>query len=207
MAIDSRTLYAALVVWAARWVVPVCATIVLTAVAANFALAGVGTVKERRRSPVATGSMLGFLAVVYALIHWHVGEFRVSGNVIASSISAVGSAMVVAGCVVNVMGRLNLGRNWANQVTVYAEHALVRSGVFGLVRHPLYASLIWMFAGAGLVYWNWAALAATALIFVPAMYYRAGQEERLLSLQFPEYREYQQDVAMLIPRFGARRRK
>lgn len=195
------------IVLGAKWVVPVCATIVLTAVAANFALAGDGGVKQRKRSPVATGSMLGFLVIVYAVIHRHVGEFRTPSADAAAGLSAVGAALVIVGCIVNVLGRLRLGRNWANQVTVYEEHTLVRRGVFGLVRHPLYASLIWMFAGAGLVYWNWAALAATALVFVPAMYYRATQEERLLSQQFPEYVEYQRSVGMLVPRFGARRRE
>jgi protein-S-isoprenylcysteine O-methyltransferase Ste14 len=195
------------IVLAARLAVPVCATIVLTAVAANFALAaGEGDVKQRKRSPVVTGSMLGFLALVYVFIHHHLGEFNAASRAVAAAMSAVGAVLVIAGCAVNLLGRLNLGGNWANQVTVYEDHTLVRSGVFGIVRHPLYASLIWMFAGAGLVYRNWAALAATALIFVPAMYFRAAQEERLLSRQFPAYREYQNDVGMLVPR-PLRRRK
>lgn len=189
------------VVVAARWIVPVCASVVLTAVAMNFALAAdAGAVRVRKRSPVATASMMGFFFAVYALIHQHVGEFTAPSVAASVGLAVAGAALVVAGSAVNVLGRIRLGGNWANQVTVYEDQTLVSTGVFGLVRHPLYASLIWMFTGASLVYHNAAALAATLLIFVPAMWYRACQEEQFLAQQFPEYADYQHRVGMLFPR-------
>jgi protein-S-isoprenylcysteine O-methyltransferase Ste14 len=189
------------VVIAARWVVPVCASVVLTAVALNFALAvDSGAVKVRKRSPVATASMMGFFFAVYVLIHQHIGLFHVHSSAITVGLAVAGAALVIAGSAVNVLGRMRLGSNWANHVTVYEHQTLVSTGVFGLVRHPLYTSLIWMFIGAALVYHNAAALAATLLVFVPAVRYRASMEERLLSQQFPEYPAYQRRVGMLFPR-------
>ncbi|HEY3414258.1 MAG TPA: isoprenylcysteine carboxylmethyltransferase family protein [Armatimonadota bacterium] len=189
------------VIFVSRLIVPLCASLVLTAVALNFALAAdSGAVKVRTRSPVATASMLAFLLAVYVLIHRHIGDFRVFSNAISAGIAAAGAALVAAGGIVNVLGRIRLGGNWANQVTVYEDQTLVSTGVFGLVRHPLYASLIWMFVGASLVYQNGAALAATMLIFVPAMQYRASLEEQLLARQFPEYASYQTRVGRLFPR-------
>jgi len=194
------------VILGARLLVPLCAFTVLGAVALNFVAAaeGAGAVKVRRRSPVATASMLGFLLVVYVLIHQRIGEFQVPSLPAVLALSVAGAALVLIGCAVNILGRLRLGGNWANQVTVYEEQTLVTGGVFGLVRHPLYASLIWMFVGASLVYLNTAALAATLLVFVPAMRYRAAQEERLLSERFPEYKSYQSRVGRLIPRMRRR---
>ncbi len=111
---------------------------------------------------------------------------------------------MVAGAVVNVAGRVSLGRNWADQVTEYRDQSLVQQGAYALVRHPLYASLTWMFVGAALVYRNAVLLGATVLVFVPAMVLRARQEERLLEKRFPEYDGYRRRVGMLLPRWRAR---
>jgi hypothetical protein len=71
--------------------------------------------------------------------------------------------------------------------------------VYRVVRHPLYAGLIWMFTGAALVFQNWLALAATALIFFPGVYYRGKQEEKALIAQFPAYGEYRNHTGMFFP--------
>lgn len=181
-----------------------CVAAVLAAVAWNFLRAG-GAVAERQRSPVATGTMLAFFAGVYLLIHHRVGVVPLP-PVAAMALASVGLLLLVAGTIVNLLGRLRLGRNWANQVTLYREQTLVQDGVFGLVRHPLYASLIWMSCGAGLAYVNAAAVLATFAVFVPAMIYRARQEEALLEAQFPEYNAYQQRVGRLWPRLPGGRR-
>ena len=108
---------------------------------------------------------------------------------------------MVAGCAVNIAGRLYLGSNWANQVTLYHGQELVTEGAYRFVRHPLYASLIWMFYAASIVYVNWAAFAANTCIFVPFMYLRARQEEDLLLKEFAGYAEYRRRVGMFVPRW------
>lgn len=190
-------------VLAAAVAVGLSTVVVLAAVAVNFALAGraPGRVARVQRSPVATASMLAFFAAFYLLLRFRVGEVPVGDGVLRAGLALCGAALVVAGAVVNVLGRLELGRNWADQVTVYERQTLVERGVFGFVRHPLYASLIWMFAGAALVYRNAAAFAANLLVFVPAMVFRARQEERLLGERFAGYAGYRARVGMLFPRF------
>jgi|WetSurMetagenome_2_1015567.scaffolds.fasta_scaffold164496_2 protein-S-isoprenylcysteine O-methyltransferase Ste14 len=189
------------VLLASRLIVPLCAAIVLAAVALNFFEAQeAGQVAERKKSPVETGSMLAFFAVVYLLIRFGIGTVRAGGEPARVVASVVGAAAVVVGCAVNIGGRVALGANWANQVTVYRGQTMVTRGVFGYVRHPLYASLIWMSAGASLVYANAAAVAATFLLFVPAMSYRARQEEALLERRFPAYPSYCRHVPRFFPR-------
>ena len=182
--------------FAAEKLVVLCVAAVLAAVAWNFLRARLsGQVAERQRSPVATGTMLLFTFGVYLLIHHHIGVLQLEPAIIIPLL-CLGLVLMVVGCIVNLLGRLRLGRNWANQVTVYEDQTLVTGGVFGVVRHPLYASLIWMFYGASLVYLNYAALLATVFIFIPAVYYRAKQEEKLLEAQFPEYEAYRRKVGM-----------
>ena len=182
----------------ARLTVMVCTFAALTAVAINFQLAKADhSIHAKKRSVVETGSMLGFLLGFYLLVRFHIGAHTIK-SVYAPSL-VIGMGLLIAGTIVNIMGRLALGNNWGNQVIIYQDHTMITGGAYRLVRHPLYASLIWMFIGAALVFQNWAALLATLAVFVPAMYYRGHQEETALLKQFPAYAEYQRKTGMLLP--------
>jgi protein-S-isoprenylcysteine O-methyltransferase Ste14 len=183
-----------------------CVAVVLAAAIWNhLSVRAAGRVAERVQSPIATASMLAFFALVVVLLNEHVGAVVLPAG-LRSAAMLVGLALLVAGAVVNVAGRLQLGRNWADHVTIYRDQQLVQRGVYGLVRHPLYASLTWMFVGAALVFRNAAALGATLAIFLPATIIRARQEERLLAARYPEYADYCRRVGMLLPLLGARKR-
>ena len=107
--------------------------------------------------------------------------------------------------VMNIMGRFNLGSNWANHIKIYDEHTLVQRGMYKIVRHPLYASIILMFYGACLVYRNILCFLAVTLIFIPFMYYRAKQEETLLIQTFSEYKDYKERTGMFFPKITKRK--
>ncbi|MFA6145760.1 MAG: isoprenylcysteine carboxylmethyltransferase family protein [Patescibacteria group bacterium] len=112
----------------------------------------------------------------------------------------VGLLILVIGCIVNIKGRIKLGKNWSNQIKIYEDHYFISNGIYGFVRHPLYASIIWMFFGASLIYFNFFAFLSNLLIFIPFMYYRAKQEEYLLIKEFKNYQNYQIKVGMFFPR-------
>lgn len=100
----------------------------------------------------------------------------------------------------NISGRFYLGSNWANHIRIYNNQTLIKTGAYGIVRHPLYSSLIFMFYGACLVYPNYLAFLSNTFIFIPFMYYRAKQEEDLLSKRFKGYHVYQKEVGMFFPK-------
>jgi protein-S-isoprenylcysteine O-methyltransferase Ste14 len=182
----------------ARLLVTLCTVSVLAAVFINFTLARKGhAVHSRRKSLVATGSMLAFFAGIYLLIRFRIGAREIPGIYYPAAI--FGLVLLILGTVVNIMGRFALGRNWDNQVVIYEDHKLVIGGVYRVVRHPLYAGLIWMFTGASLVFQNWAALLATVFMFLPAMFYRAKLEEKALVAQFPTYADYRNQTGMFFP--------
>lgn len=157
-------------------------------------------VAREKKSIVETGSMTLFFLIYYVIIRLRIGIVALSQDAHIVLI-VVGLLLIIVGCVVNVLGRFNLGKNWANQIKVYNDHSLVRGGVYKFVRHPLYASLIWMFFGGSLVEVNYLAFLSNILIFIPLMYYRAKQEERELSLKFKEYQDYRKNVWMFFPKF------
>ena len=164
-------------------------------------------VKRSQRSVVTTASMFGFYLLYYLVLESRVGSVRPGSlpSALLLPLVVAGSLIVLFGAVVNILGRLALKDNWANHIKIYQQHTLIDFGVYRIVRHPLYASLIWMFFGGSLAYANWLAAFLTAAVFVPSMYNRAQQEETLLIQEFSGYTEYRQRTGMFFPKIKPRR--
>lgn len=158
-------------------------------------------VKKEKKSIVETGTMFLFFFLFYFLIRFSVGQIHVPYLSLKIFIMTLGLLILIIGCIVNIKGRMNLGKNWSNQIKIYKDHHFVSNGVYSFVRHPLYASIIWMFFGASLIYSNPLAFLANIFIFIPFMYYRAKQEETLLTKEFENYKNYQMKVGMFFPKF------
>lgn len=183
------------------FVIVLCFCAVLFSVAVDFVKFDSNNgAKRQKKSIVATGTMLFFFIIFYFLIRFGIGSLEIKNLYLRVVLISIGLIIIMVGSVVNVWGRFNLGKNWANHIKIYQNHTLVERGAYKLVRHPLYASLIWAFYGACLVYLNYYALIANTLIFVPFMYYRAKQEEELLEKEFTGYNKYRQRVGMFFPK-------
>ncbi len=75
---------------------------------------------------------------------------------------------------------------------------LVRSGVYGLVRHPIYTGVIVLVLAIALAQLSLSHLAA-ALGFLVFFDAKARQEETWLMEKYADYGEYRQQVKKLIP--------
>lgn len=185
-----------------------CVTVLFMAIAVDFLMYNKedGRVKREKRSIVDTLTMTLFFLGFYLLIRFRVGEIpadAIGGVAVERVLAIMGSFMVVAGTVMNIIGRFNLGSNWANHVRIYDDHSLVRTGMYRYVRHPLYASIMLMFFGAVLIYRNLAGLVAVCGIFIPFMNYRAKQEEKFLRERFSGYEAYMAQVGRFFPKRGS----
>lgn len=184
-----------------------CVCAIFAAVLINFLESKIkGSTFEEKKSFVATSTMTMFFLLYYVLIRLRIGVLYIPEKLYIP-VSAIGSIVLITGCVFNIAGRIQLGKNWANHIRIYKDHKLINSGVYKIVRHPLYASLIWMFYAGVLIYPNWAAFLANTFIFVPFMYYRAKQEEFLLEKRFGEYTVYKREVSMFFPKIFKSRGK
>jgi protein-S-isoprenylcysteine O-methyltransferase Ste14 len=180
-------------------IIVICLLVLFTSILINFVESKNRNIKREKKSIVETGSMTLFFIFFYILIRFKIGELLINQN-LRLFLILLGLIMVVFGCIINIMGRFNLGNNWANQVKIYNNQKLITNGIYGFVRHPLYASLILMFYGGCLVYPNYWAFLSNTLIFIPFMYYRAKQEEDLLSKMFKDYTKYKKEVGMFFPK-------
>ena len=84
-------------------------------------------------------------------------------------------------------------------IEVQAEQKVVDSGLYGIVRHPMYAVTLWLFLAIPVVLGSlWAVLCF--LPYLPIIVVRILDEEKLLSAELNGYTEYKKKVKYrLIP--------
>ena len=114
----------------------------------------------------------------------------------ALTLCGVGLLLIASGC--GLAGTISLGRNLTPFPKPSADTKLVRTGIYGLMRHPLYTAVFCGSVGWALVWQSWPALLASlalALLFDG----KARREEHWLRQQFPEYAAYEQQVRRFIP--------
>ena len=153
------------------------------------------------KSRVETLSMSAFFVVVYLTVRFGIGSFGIPDGWYYP-LSGLAIVVLAIGVFFNLRGRDILGKNWGNHVVIYKDHELVTSGVYRIVRHPLYASIIWMIFAVGVIYANYWVFILNAVVFIPAMYYRAKQEEAELLKRFKDYKKYKKAVGMFFPKPG-----
>lgn len=94
----------------------------------------------------------------------------------------------------------DLGRNWSVTLKVRKNHALVKTGVYRLVRHPMYTSFFLLGVAQMLLLPNWfaglAGPAGAGLLY----FFRVVREERMMIEYFgDEYRSYMLRTKRIIP--------
>jgi protein-S-isoprenylcysteine O-methyltransferase Ste14 len=93
-----------------------------------------------------------------------------------------------------------LGRQWRIDAGLNSDHELVRSGVYGVVRHPIYTSMFCMLFGMGFVITPLPILLLAAILFIAGTEVRVRLEEALLASRFGDmFRDYQRAVPAYIP--------
>jgi len=113
----------------------------------------------------------------------------------------LGAALVAGGLCFTGWARIHLGRYWSGIVALKAEHALIRSGPYALVRHPIYTGLLLALAGTLLARGTLGALLGFSLLVLGVLL-KIRQEEQLLVGHFgAAYRDYQALVPAVVPRF------
>lgn len=113
-------------------------------------------------------------------------------------VSTIGVILVAVGLAFAVWARRYLGSNWSADVTVKANHSLVRDGPYRLVRHPIYTGILLGVAGTALAIGEWRAVVGVAFVFL-SFSMKSRIEEGRMRDTFPEYEAYQRDTRAIIP--------
>ena len=141
---------------------------------------------------------------------WVLGQSVLLGTVIAGGIlcrnqweqslalTLCGALLLLIGAGCGLAGSVSLGRNLTPFPKPSASANLVQTGIYGLIRHPLYTAVLCGSVGWELVWRSWPALLA-ALALALLFDAKARREEHWLRQQFPEYALYEQRVRRFVP--------
>lgn len=116
-------------------------------------------------------------------------------------LTSSGSLLAVAGAVLVLRSRAQLGPAWSFVPMADQGTGLVTTGPYRLVRHPIYLGLALLAMGEALAFSSWPAFLIVLCGIVPTFAWRARAEETLLSRTFGEsYAFYRKQTKMIIPR-------
>ena len=111
----------------------------------------------------------------------------------------VGLALTFAGLAFTVWARLRLGTNWSGSVQAKPAHALVRTGPYRWVRHPIYTGMLAALLSNAIALDQWPGLLAFGIVLA-GFVYKLRLEERWMIETFGDaYVEYRKHSKALIP--------
>lgn len=104
----------------------------------------------------------------------------------------------ISGLVLLLASILNLGKNLTPFPRPISDGQLVTTGVYSLVRHPMYLSILLVCFGFSLLTTNPIRLGLTGILFI-FFDAKSRYEETWLKQQYPSYDDYQKSVKKLVP--------
>ena len=114
-----------------------------------------------------------------------------------------GVVIATAGISATVYAQLAMGSSWRIGVDAGETTTLVRSGVFGVVRNPIYVAMFVFWLGATLIAPNVVAIVGYVLLVLSIeLQVRLVEEPYLLQVHGDAYREYASTVGRFVPHAG-----
>ncbi|HUK00297.1 MAG TPA: isoprenylcysteine carboxylmethyltransferase family protein [Stellaceae bacterium] len=171
-----------------------------------FALSGAALFTSGNLSPgvhedrgnrwvIAALGVIGLIAGYLPAYTDRIGFWVLDGN----GLRWLGVVLFAAGGALRLWPVFVLGRRFSGLVAIQPGHALVTTGIYGVIRHPSYLGLLVNAAGWALAFRSGVGLLLVALM-LPVVLARINAEERLLRAQFGSaYDAYRDRTARLIP--------
>jgi protein-S-isoprenylcysteine O-methyltransferase Ste14 len=142
--------------------------------------------------PVQKVVAAGVYVLFSALLVFSALDHRFGWSPVPAAVSLAGDALVAIGLGITMLVVIQ-NSYAAATVTVEASQTVVSTGLYGLVRHPMYMGAMIMMAGISLALDSWWGLA----VLIPCLFgvaFRIRDEERMLTSDLNGYREYTQKV-------------
>ena len=162
---------------------------------------------ERDTGPLASINfvgILGFVGVSLGTAIWRFGTVPSLPGWIDGAIRVGGIVLLGVAGLLAAWGLWSIGRQMSSQAEVRPDTELVTDGAFRVVRHPLYLSILLLWAGGTFALASWF-MAACTVVLVPLFVARSRLEERILMRHFgAAYGAYMSRVPMLLPGWPTR---
>jgi protein-S-isoprenylcysteine O-methyltransferase Ste14 len=135
---------------------------------------------------------VGTIATVVAVLVVSALDHRLGWSQVPTPVVVIGDVLVAFGLSMATMV-VNQNSFAAATIRVEAEQAVVSTGLYGLVRHPMYAGALIMMVGMPIAldsYWG----LVTVLPGVAVLAFRIADEEKMLRQELAGYDEYTHKV-------------
>ena len=138
-----------------------------------------------------------FLPLFYSATTW----LDFANYSLPSWVGWLGVILILLALLVFWRSHADLGLNWSPSLEIRTEHTLITNGIFGYIRHPMYASQwIWVIAQP-LLLQNWIAGFLNILVFIVFYFLRVRAEEKMMLDTFgDEYHEYMNKTGAVFPK-------
>jgi len=143
-------------------------------------------------------SLGGFLIpIIYAVTNW----LDFANYTLPVWAGWLGVVLITGAVFIFWRAHADLGLNWSPTLEIREKHELIMRGIYGIIRHPMYASQ-WLLAFAQpLLLQNWIAGFLNLLVFIPFYFLRVKAEEQLMLDSFgTEYQEYMKMTGRVLPK-------
>lgn len=138
-----------------------------------------------------------FLPLFYSTTNW----FDFANYSLPGWAGWLGVILILLALLVFWRAHADLGLNWSPSLEIRSEHKLITNGIYGSIRHPMYASQwIWVIAQP-LLLQNWIAGVLNFFVFILFYTLRVRAEEKMMLDTFGDaYREYMNKTGAVFPR-------
>ncbi|MFE6924809.1 methyltransferase family protein [Nocardia sp. NPDC057663] len=121
----------------------------------------------------------------------------------AAPVQTAGFVLAIAGIGATLYAQNEMGESWRIGVDASETTTLVRTGVFGLVRNPIFTAMLVFGAGIASIIPNVVALAAFLLLLVTIeLQVRVVEEPYLARVHGAGYRDYCATTGRFVPGIG-----
>ena len=114
-------------------------------------------------------------------------------------IPTLGFAVFFFGVGLRLFSIKALGDAYSHRVRTTSQQMIVSKGPYRFIRHPAYTGMLTAHLGFLVITLSPIGFGGFAILFLPAVIYRIKVEELILLQQIPEYQNYCQGRARLIP--------
>ncbi len=138
-----------------------------------------------------------FLPLIYSATNW----LDFANYTLPAWAGWLGAVVMLGALFIFWRSHADLGLNWSPSLEIREKHTLITNGIYGAIRHPMYASQwLWSIAQILLIQ-NWIAGLIGLIIFTPFYLLRVRAEERLMLDTFgEEYQAYMQRTGGVLPK-------
>ena len=140
----------------------------------------------------------GFIVpLIYAATNW----LDFANYTLPAWAGWLGVVLTAAALFVFWRAHADLGLNWSPSLEIREKHELITRGIYGVIRHPMYASQWLLVIAQPLLLQNWIAGFLNFLVFIPFYLLRVKAEEQMMLDSFGmQYQEYMKNTGRVLPK-------